>query len=62
MLFPIVVELLKKEGVEGVLVVGGGIIPEEDIPFLKEKGIAEIFGPGTSLKVIAEYVRQHVRR
>ena len=46
-LFPRVVELLKEQGAEDILVFGGGVIPEEDIPFLKSKGIAEIFGPGT---------------
>ncbi len=61
-LFSSVVELLKKEGVEDVLVIGGGIIPEEDIPLLKEKGISEIFGSGTSVKAIAEYIRHQVRR
>ncbi len=61
-LFPRVMELLKQRGVEDVLVVGGGIVPEEDIPFLKGKGISEIFGPGTSLKEIADYIRANVER
>jgi methylmalonyl-CoA mutase C-terminal domain/subunit len=61
-LFPRVVELLKQRGVEDVLVVGGGIIPEEDIPLLKEKGISEIFGPGTPIKEIADYIRANVKR
>ena len=46
-LFPRVMELLGEKGVDDILVVGGGIIPEEDIPALKESGISEIFGPGT---------------
>jgi methylmalonyl-CoA mutase C-terminal domain/subunit len=53
--------LLKERGVKDVLVIGGGIIPPEDIPFLKEKGVAEIFGPGTMVKEIAEYIRQNVK-
>jgi methylmalonyl-CoA mutase cobalamin-binding domain/chain len=47
-LFPKVMELLKEKGVEDILVIGGGIIPDEDIPALKACGIAEIFGPGTN--------------
>ncbi len=61
-IFPQVVELLKERGVEDVLVVGGGIIPNEDVLFLKEKGISAIFGPGTPIKEIADYIRQSVRR
>ena len=44
-LFPRVMELLAEKGVDDVLVVGGGVIPEDDIPFLMEKGIAAVFGP-----------------
>jgi methylmalonyl-CoA mutase C-terminal domain/subunit len=61
-IFPRVVELMKERGVEDVLVVGGGIIPNEDIPFLKEKGISAIFGPGTPIREIADYIRQNVKR
>src|SRR5271157_3087858 len=46
-LFPAVVDLLKKQGMKHVLVFGGGIIPDEDIPRLKKKGVDEVFGPGT---------------
>jgi methylmalonyl-CoA mutase C-terminal domain/subunit len=60
-LFPRVIELLKEKGVKDVLVIGGGIIPSEDILYLKEKGVAEIFGPGTMVKEIAEYIRQNVK-
>ncbi len=45
-LFPRVMELLKEKGIEDVLVLGGGIIPDEDIPSLKHAGIAAFFGPG----------------
>ncbi|MDP2952171.1 MAG: cobalamin B12-binding domain-containing protein [Chloroflexota bacterium] len=60
-LFPRVANLLKAKGMEKVLVVGGGIVPKEDIPFLKERGIRAVFGPGTSLKVIADYIKQNVK-
>jgi len=60
-LFPRVVELLKEQGIQDVLVIGGGIIPEEDISFLKEKGINEIFVSGTMVSEIAEYIRGNVK-
>ncbi|NQS75027.1 MAG: cobalamin B12-binding domain-containing protein [Peptococcaceae bacterium] len=59
-LFPEVVKLLKEKGAEDVLVVGGGIIPDEDIPALKEAGIAEIFGPGTPLENVVNYIKEKV--
>ncbi len=61
-IFPRVVELLKERGVEDMLVVGGGIIPNEDVTLLKEKGIIDIFGPGTPIKEIADYLRQTVKK
>lgn len=60
-LFPRVIELLKEKGAKDILVIGGGIISVEDIPFLKEKGVSEIFGPGTSIKEIADYIRQNIK-
>ena len=59
-LFPRVVEELKKRDMNNVLVIGGGIIPDEDIPYLKEKGISAVFGPGTSIKELSEYIREKV--
>jgi methylmalonyl-CoA mutase C-terminal domain/subunit len=59
-LFPRVVEIARQRGLNKVLIIGGGVIPEEDIPFLRERGIAVIFGPGSSIKVIADYIRQNV--
>jgi len=59
-LFPKVMELLKEKGAEDMLVLGGGIIPDEDIPGLKDSGIAEIFGPGTVTEEIIGYIRQNV--
>jgi len=61
-LFPRIMELVKEKGITDVLVVGGGIIPDEDIPPLKEAGIAEIFGPGTPLENIVKYIKENVRR
>lgn len=59
-LFPEVVRLLKEEGAEDILVVGGGVIPDEDIPSLKEKGIAEVFTPGSPTKEIAHFIESNV--
>ena len=60
-LFPEVVKQLRNRGLNDVLVIGGGIIPEEDIPFLLESGINAIFLPGTFIRDIAEYMRNKVR-
>ncbi len=60
--FPRIVELLREKGMERVLVIGGGIIPEEDYPFLKEKGVKAIFGPGSNIKDIADFIRKNVKR
>jgi len=59
-LFPKVMELLKERGAEDILVMGGGIIPDEDIPALKDAGIAEIFGPGTDTGEIAKYINDNL--
>ncbi|HHY66197.1 MAG TPA: methylmalonyl-CoA mutase [Alicyclobacillus sp.] len=54
---PKVVELLRQKGMEDVLVIMGGVIPEEDVPALKEAGIAEVFGPETSIDAIESFIR-----
>jgi methylmalonyl-CoA mutase C-terminal domain/subunit len=59
-LFPRVVELLREQGADDILVFGGGIIPDPDIPKLKETGITEIFTPGTTTSTIVEWVNEHV--
>ncbi len=59
-LFPKIMGLLHDKGVNDVLVLGGGIIPDEDIPALKKCGIAEIFGPGTSTRDIIKFIRSRV--
>jgi methylmalonyl-CoA mutase C-terminal domain/subunit len=61
-LFPRVMDLLKGKGVSDILVLGGGIIPEEDVPALKDAGIAEIFTPGTDTGDIAAYIRENIRK
>ena len=58
-LFPKVMELLKEKGVNDMLVLGGGIIPDEDSPALKEAGITEVFGPGTTTTDIISYIEHH---
>jgi len=60
-LFPKVMELLKAEGVDNILVIGGGIIPEDDVPALKAAGIAQVFGPGTPLSDIVGYIESNVK-
>ncbi len=60
-LFPKIMELLRKEGADDILVVGGGIIPEDDIPDLKKAGISEVFGPGTPLEEIVTFIQSHAK-
>ena len=55
-LFPATVDILRKKGLKDMVVIVGGIIPEKDIPQLKEAGIAEVFGPGTSIDKIAKFI------
>jgi len=60
-LFPRVVELLKEMGKGDSLVIGGGLVPPEDVPKLKEKGVDAIFTSGTPIHAIAEYIRENVK-
>lgn len=60
-LLPKVVQLLKEKGAGDKLVVGGGVIPPDDIPYLKSQGIAEIFTPGTTTSESIEFIKSHVR-
>ena len=59
-LFPKVAKLLRERGADDVVVFGGGIIPDEDVPALKEAGLAEIFTPGASLDSITSWVADNV--
>ncbi|MDR1704299.1 MAG: cobalamin B12-binding domain-containing protein [Clostridiales bacterium] len=62
-LLPKVVALMKEEGVyDDTLVLGGGVIPQEDIPLLKEAGIQEIFTPGTTTEETIEYIKNNLKR
>jgi methylmalonyl-CoA mutase C-terminal domain/subunit len=51
---------LKEKGLSNILVIGGGVIPPEDSVMLKQDGIAEIFGPGTSTETIISFIKEHV--
>jgi len=59
-LFPRIIQLLREKGAGDKVVFGGGIFPQEDIPRLKEAGIAEIFTPGASLQVIVDFIKNQV--
>jgi methylmalonyl-CoA mutase C-terminal domain/subunit len=60
--FPRVAELLAEAGITDILIIGGGVIPEGDAAFLKEKGIKKIFGPGARTGDIADFIRKNVKR
>jgi methylmalonyl-CoA mutase C-terminal domain/subunit len=59
-LFPRIVEMMKAKGLD-VLTIGGGVIPDADIPGLKAAGIAEVFTPGTPTEKIIEYIKANVK-
>jgi methylmalonyl-CoA mutase C-terminal domain/subunit len=60
-LFRAVLDLLKEKGAEDIAVFGGGIIPPEDVAELKNLGVKELFGPGTSTQDIIRFVHEHIR-
>ena len=60
-IIPRICELLRAEGMNDVLLVVGGIIPDEDIPGLKQAGVAEVFQPGASTQTIVEFIRKNVK-
>ncbi|MCA9539798.1 MAG: cobalamin B12-binding domain-containing protein [Myxococcales bacterium] len=57
-LFPAVIEALRARGADDVVVFGGGIIPAADVPALREAGVAEVFGPGSTLESIVAWIRE----
>lgn len=59
-IFPQVMELMKEQGVENVLVTGGGIIPEKDMEILAEQGVGKLFGPGTPIQETVDYIKKWV--
>jgi len=61
-LLPRVVDLAKEKGMDDVLLIAGGAIPDEDIPFLQERGIRAVFGYGSTIKEIADYIRENVKQ
>ena len=60
-LCPRIVQLLREKGMDNTLVLVGGIVPQEDVPKLKEQGVAEIFLPGTSTEDIVKFLRDNVK-
>ena len=60
-LFPKVVNLVREKGMDDVLIIGGGVIPDSDIPALKEAGIAEVFTPGTPTTDVVKCNKEHVK-
>ncbi|MEX0629169.1 MAG: cobalamin B12-binding domain-containing protein [Chloroflexota bacterium] len=61
-LLPRIVELVRDKGLDDVLVAAGGIIPDADVAKLRAAGVAEVFGPGTTIGQVAAYFREHARR
>lgn len=61
-LVPRIVERLRELGLSDVLVVVGGIIPPDDVPFLLERGVAAVFGPGSSTADIVAFIEEHVQK
>lgn len=60
-LFPAVVDLLKEKGASDIVVFGGGIIPQDDVPRLKERGTSEVFLPGSPTGAIIEWIKANIR-
>lgn len=61
-LFPRIMKLMKQKGLSNVLVFAGGIIPSEDVSFLKQIGIKKVFGPGTRTDTVVDFVRENVEK
>ncbi|MHA1520484.1 MAG: cobalamin B12-binding domain-containing protein [Promethearchaeota archaeon] len=61
-LLPAIMKQLKENEIDDLLVLGGGIIPEEDFPALKEVGVEAVFGPGTKIQEIADFIRSNLKR
>jgi methylmalonyl-CoA mutase, C-terminal domain len=61
-LFPRILDLLKKNGGDRILLTGGGIIPKEDIAELKKRGTGELFTPGTPIEECVQYIREEIAR
>ena len=59
-LFPLIIDGLKKKGVDKMLVIAGGIVPDEDIPALQKMGVKAVFGPGTPTTDIGDYIKKEI--
>lgn len=60
-LFPKVVGLVREKGMKDVLIIGGGVIPETDIPALKKAGVSEVFTPGTPTSAVVDFIKANVK-
>jgi methylmalonyl-CoA mutase C-terminal domain/subunit len=60
-LLPRIARLMQESGLDDVLITAGGIIPDDDVPALKDAGVAEVFGPGTTIHEVADFIRANVR-
>ena len=60
-LFPKVVDLVRGNGMNDTLIIGGGVIPDADIPALKEAGVAEVFTPGTPTSDVVNFIKENVK-
>ena len=60
-LFPKVVDLVREKGMKDVLIIGGGVIPEADIPALKKAGVSEVFTPGTPTSAVIDFIKANVK-
>lgn len=60
-IFPKIITLMEKKNMSDVLLIGGGVIPEDDIPALKAAGVAAIFGPGTPTQVTVDFINANVK-
>jgi len=61
-LLPAIMKEMKAQNMDDILVLAGGIIPESDISFLKENGIEAVFGPGTTIQQIVDFITGHLKR
>ena len=61
-LFPKVAKILKEKGANDILLFGGGVIPEDDIEFLKSEGFKEIFTPGTSAQEVVDFIMNNIKK
>ncbi len=60
-IFPAIIDLLKEKGAADIAVFGGGIIPQDDVPKLQERGVAAVFLPGSTTQSIIDWIRSNIR-